>query len=258
MTSTVFSSSTSTSASSSSTAQPQPTCGFAGFDNGIGTAAFAYYSDAASSTYAGCNDLCNANTACLSFFISTVASSPACALYDHVVEGNVVSSPGSTYTYFNRGGVCASVSTPTLTSTVASTTSASPIPEPTCGLVGVENTGVDIGYYPNTAPFSACNDLCNSNPSCLSLGYDSNATTCILYSHSVEGNVTANPVSTYSYFNRGSLCPQAATTSSAPNATSTAPATPSFTAGIQYVSHAPTFDLQGTSLLTATSAQPTT
>ncbi|KAJ4386045.1 hypothetical protein N0V93_008937 [Gnomoniopsis smithogilvyi] len=169
----------------------------------------------------------------LRIFAYATSGTAACILYDYVIEGHDTAYAASPYTFFNRGGVCAVTSS--ATSTTAATTTATPIPEPTCGLTGWEISGTNIGYYVSIATYSACNDLCNSDANCLSLAYATASNgTCVLYNHVVEGNVTADSTSPYTYFDRGSVCPQASTTSSTATASSTTPATPSFTAGVQY------------------------
>lgn len=130
---------TTTSTSTTPTTTATPTCtGFVGWDDGtnigkwptcagIPTTAVTdplpgYYADAASATYSGCLALCNANSACLSFGLT---SAPACILYDYNVEGNDVAGAGTGNTFYDRGGVC-----PT-TSVTSTTTSTSAVPTQT-------------------------------------------------------------------------------------------------------------------------------
>ena len=113
-----------------------PTCGFTGWDTG---ANLAYYADSSSATYDACNTLCNANTACLSF--SYNAAAPDCILYNYTVEGNDVADASSPNTFFDRGGVCPTVTTTTSTTVTATAT-------PTCsGFVGWDD-GTNIGEWP--------------------------------------------------------------------------------------------------------------
>ncbi|KKY33220.1 putative glycoside hydrolase family 18 protein [Diaporthe ampelina] len=87
---------------SSTTTAPAstPTCtGLSGWDKDGKNIGF--YADAASATYSGCLALCDANEACLSF---GVLSTPACALYDYTVEGNVVADSSSGNTFYDKGG----------------------------------------------------------------------------------------------------------------------------------------------------------
>ncbi|KAI3402000.1 hypothetical protein diail_3974 [Diaporthe ilicicola] len=101
-----------------------PTCaGFVGWDTGTNlgmpyplnpwppllTRPPDFYVDAYSVSYGGCLANCDANTACLSFGL---LSTPACALYNHTVEGSDVADPNSNNTFYNRGGACP---TPTTT-----------------------------------------------------------------------------------------------------------------------------------------------
>lgn len=111
----------------------QPTCtGFAGWDTGtnIGKSAVldarttradsfpAFYPDAYSASYGGCLGLCGANEACLSFGL---LSGPACALYDHAVEGVNVYDPNSNNTFYNKDGSCPAAPTSTSTAPPAPT-----------------------------------------------------------------------------------------------------------------------------------------
>ncbi|KAI7779611.1 hypothetical protein LA080_000635 [Diaporthe eres] len=105
---------------SSTTAPPAstPTCtGVSGWDKD-GTN-IGFYADAASATYSGCLALCDANEACLSF---GVLSTPACALYDYTVEGNIVADASSGNTFYNKGGVCPQPSSSSSVVTSASET----------------------------------------------------------------------------------------------------------------------------------------
>lgn len=114
-----------------------PTCGFAGWDTGSN---IAYYASAASATYAACSALCDANTACLSF--SYNAAAPDCILYNFAVEGNDVADANSPNTFFDRGGVC-----PTITSTTSTSTAPTTTATPTCtGFVGWDD-GTNIGKW---------------------------------------------------------------------------------------------------------------
>lgn len=107
-----------TSSSTSAAPAATPTCsGFVGYDAG-GTN-IGFYADAASATYSGCLALCNANTACLSFGLT---SSPACILYNYTVEGHDIASPGSGNTFYDRGGAC-----PSTTASASSTTVTTPV-----------------------------------------------------------------------------------------------------------------------------------
>lgn len=83
--------------------------------HGQGGTNIGYYADAASATYSGCLALCSANSACLSFGLT---STPACILYDYTVEGNDIASPGSGNTFYDLGGACPSTTTSAPTSTV--------------------------------------------------------------------------------------------------------------------------------------------
>lgn len=117
-----------------------PTCGFTGWDTGTN---LAYYANSSFATYAACDALCDANTACLSF--SYNAAAPDCILYSYVVEGNDVADSNSPNTFFDRGGVCPTTTTTTSTTTTSSTTTTTPTATPTCsGLVGYDD-GTNIG-----------------------------------------------------------------------------------------------------------------
>lgn len=184
-----------------------PTCtGFVGYDSGASN--IGYYSDATSATYSGCLALCNANTACLSFGLT---STPACILYDYVVEGNDISSPGSGNTFYDRDGACPS----TTISTASSTTPVVTI-TPTCtGLVGYDAGGSNIGYYSDatSATYTGCYNLCNANTECLSFGLTSTPA-CILYNYTVQGNDIDSPGSGNTFYDRGGACPSTTISSS--------------------------------------------
>lgn len=100
--------------STTATVIATPTCtGLVGYDAG-GTN-IGFYADVASATYSGCLGLCSANPECLSFGI---VSGPACVLYNYMVEGNDVSSPGSGNTFYDAGGACPSTTVTAPTSTI--------------------------------------------------------------------------------------------------------------------------------------------
>lgn len=187
-----------------------PTCsGLVGYDAG-GTN-IGYYTDSVSITYGGCLAQCSANSACLSFGLT----SGACILYNYTVEGNDIASPGSGNTFYDAGGVCAST---TASSTVASATAT-----PTCvGFVGYDKGGTNIGYYADaaSATYSGCLSLCNANTACLSFSLTSGPA-CILYNYTVEGNDISSPGSGNTFYDRGGACPS--TTTSAPTTTVTTP-----------------------------------
>lgn len=202
-----------TPSSSSTGPTATPTCvGLVGYDAG-GTN-IGYYADAASATYSGCLAQCNANAACLSFGLT---AGPACILYDYVVEGNDIASPGSGNTFYDRGGACPSTTVP------SSTTSALPTATPTCtGLVGYDAGGTNIGFYADatSATYGGCLALCNANTACLSFGLTAGPA-CILYDYVVEGNDISSPGSGNTFYDRGGVCPS--TTVSAPTSTVTTP-----------------------------------
>ncbi|KUI55636.1 hypothetical protein VP1G_03053 [Cytospora mali] len=76
---------TMTSSSTTATTTATPTCsGFVGWDKGTN---IGYYADASSATYSGCLALCNANSACLSFGLTSV---PACVLYNYTCPSGIV------------------------------------------------------------------------------------------------------------------------------------------------------------------------
>lgn len=138
--STTSSSATTTSAAATVTA----TCtGFEGYDAGSN---IGYYADAATATYSGCYAACNANSACLSFGITS--SPAACILYNYTVEGNDKSYAGSGNFFYDRGGVCPSSSSST---SVASSTSSSATSSAT--------TPVQTGAFPGVSPLSPPNQV---------------------------------------------------------------------------------------------------
>lgn len=154
-----------------------------------------------------------------------MTSTPACILYDYVVEGNDIASPGSGNTFYDRGGACPSTTASSSTSVTA--TSVLTTATPTCtGLVGYDAGGANIGYYSDatSATYSGCLALCNANPSCLSFGLTSTPA-CILYNYTVEGNDIASPGSGNTFYNAGGACPSttATTTTSATSSTVTTP-----------------------------------
>lgn len=201
-----------------------PTCGFTGWDTGSN---IGYYSDTSYTSYDGCNALCDANTACLSFSYNSAA--PDCILYDYVVEGNDVADGSSPNTFYDRGGVC-----PSTTTTTSTSTSATPTATPTCsGFVGWDE-GTNIGkrparactltttgtnlllaYYADaaSATYGGCLALCDANSACLSFGLTS-APACILYDYVVEGNDVADASAGNTFYDRGGVCPTTTTTSS--------------------------------------------
>ncbi|ROW06691.1 hypothetical protein VPNG_06759 [Cytospora leucostoma] len=191
-----------------------PTCSFTGWDTGSN---IAYYADASYATYAACDALCDANTACLSF--SYNAAGPDCILYDYAVEGNDVADANSPNTFYDRGGVC-----PTTTTTTSTSTSTTPTTTatPTCtGFVGYDD-GTNIGYYADaaSATYSGCLALCDANSACLSFGLTS-APACILYNYTVEGNDVAYASAGNTFYDRGGVCPTT-TTSTVTSTSSTA------------------------------------
>lgn len=200
-----------TSSSTVVTPTATPTCsGLVGYDAG-GTN-IGYYTDSVSITYGGCLAQCSANSACLSFGLT----SGACILYNYTVEGNDIASPGSGNTFYDAGGVCAST-------TASSTTVASATATPTCvGFVGYDKGGTNIGYYADaaSATYSGCLSLCNANTACLSFSLTSGPA-CILYDYTVEGNDISSPGSGNTFYDRGGTCPS--TTTSAPTTTVTTP-----------------------------------
>lgn len=129
---------TTTTTSTTSTTVPvstaTPTCvGFEGYDIGGN---IGYYVDAASVTFGGCEAICDANAACLSFALT---SNPvACIIYNYTVEGNDISSPGSGNTFYDKGGACPST-------TAVTTTTSSPTSSVT--------TPVQTGAFPNVSSF---------------------------------------------------------------------------------------------------------
>lgn len=189
----------------------EPTCGLVGYDSG---SELAYYGDSAtgsSSSYAACNTLCTSNTACLSFAIDPAV---ACILYSAPAESNVVASPTSPWTFFNRGGVCPTVATPTAPVTPTAT--------PTCtSLVGYDAGGTNIGFYTDTVSitYGGCLAQCNANTACLSFGLTSGA--CILYAYTVEGNDIASPGSGNTFYDAGGACAPTPTSATTPAATAT-------------------------------------
>lgn len=78
-----------------------------------------YYADAASATYSGCLARCDANSACLSFGLT---SAPACILYNYTVEGNDLAYASAGNTFYDRGGACPTTTTSTVTSTSSTAT----------------------------------------------------------------------------------------------------------------------------------------
>ncbi|KUI69989.1 hypothetical protein VM1G_05278 [Cytospora mali] len=160
---------TTTSTSTTATTTATPTCsGFVGWDKGTN---IGYYADAASATYSGCLARCNANSACLSFGLTSV---PACVLYNYTVEGNDVAYASSGNTFYDRGGVCpttSSTSTSTSTSTSSSATPTQTGAFANCpsGIVPYNVTNVETPYSPcnSSYPYSACmsdidgTDYCN-------------------------------------------------------------------------------------------------
>ncbi|KAK2599199.1 hypothetical protein N8I77_010972 [Diaporthe amygdali] len=179
---------------------PVATCAYTGWGTGTD---IGYYGDPLSATSAACNSLCSANEACLSF--SYNLAGPNCILYNYTVEGTVVYDPNSPNNFFNRGGVCPEVPTPT---TIATTTRPVPTAAPTCtGFVGWD-TGTNIGFYPDaySASYGGCLELCDANAACLSFGLTA-APACILYDHAVEGNDVADPNSGNTFYNKGGVCP---------------------------------------------------
>ncbi|CAN8099959.1 unnamed protein product [Discula destructiva] len=122
---------------------------------------------------------------------------------------------------------------PTLTTSTSSTNpSTTTQAQPTCGFVGFGNGTASIAYYSDSVSgtYAGCNALCTSNTACLSFAFSTLATKpeCILYNYKVQGNAIASASSPYTFFDLGGVCPPATAT------TSTAPAIPSFTAGVQY------------------------
>lgn len=106
--STVVSATTDSSSSSTAAAATATCTGFEGYDAG---ANIGYYPS--DGTYSACYAVCEANSACLSF---GVTSNPAaCVIYNYTVEGNAVSSAGSGNFFYNRGGVCPNTTTPVQT-----------------------------------------------------------------------------------------------------------------------------------------------
>lgn len=200
--------------STTSASATEPTCGLAGYDAG---SELAYYGDSAVasySSYSACSALCDSNTACLSFAINPTV---ACILYSVTAETNVVVSPTSPYTFFDRGGVC-----PTVTTT--SSTVVTPTATPTCtGLVGYDGGGINIGYYTDSISitYGGCLAQCSANSACLSFGLTAGA--CILYDYTVEGHDVASPGSGNTFYDAGGLC--ASTSASSTVATVTATAT---------------------------------
>lgn len=139
------SSTTSTTASSttSSAAAATATCtGFEGYDAGSN---IGYYTG--SGTYSACYALCNANSACLSFGITS--DSAACILYNYTVEGNDVSSPGSGNFFYDRGGVCPSSSSSSSASSSRTSSSAT----------SSATTPVQTGAFPNVSQKFALHPL---------------------------------------------------------------------------------------------------
>lgn len=94
----------------------------------------AYYADAASATYSGCLALCNANSACLSFGIT---SAPACILYNYTVEGNDIAYASSGNTFYDRGGVCPTTTSTSTTISTSTTTSSTSTPTQTGAFANV-------------------------------------------------------------------------------------------------------------------------
>ncbi|CAN8098016.1 unnamed protein product [Discula destructiva] len=190
----------------------EPTCGLAGYDSG---SELAYYGDSAVgsySSYSACNTLCNSNTACKSFAINP---SVACILYSAAAETNVVASPTSPYTFFDRGGVC-----PVVAQT--SSTVVTPTATPTCaGLVGYDAGGTNIGYYTDSISitYGGCLAKCSANTACLSFGLAGGA--CILYDYTVEGNDIASPGSGNTFYDAGGVCASTSASSTVPTATAT-------------------------------------
>ncbi|ROW01282.1 hypothetical protein VMCG_05872 [Cytospora schulzeri] len=109
----------------------------------------AYYADAASATYSGCLALCNANSACLSFGLT---SAPACILYNYTIEGNDVADASSGNTFYDRGGAC-----PTTTSTTSTTTSSTAIPTQTGAFANCPSGLVPYDINSLVTPYSPCN-----------------------------------------------------------------------------------------------------
>lgn len=139
--STASSSASATSAAATATA----TCtGFEGYDAGSN---IGYYVDAATATYSGCYAACDANSACLSFGITS--NPAACILYSYTVEGNDTSYPGSGNFFYDRGGVCPSSSSSS--SVVSSTTSASGLTTSTIG----SSSGLSSSMTSSSATSSA-------------------------------------------------------------------------------------------------------
>lgn len=198
--------------STTSASATEPTCGLAGYDLG---SELSYYGDSAVATYSSysaCTALCDANTACLSFAIDP---SVACILYSVAAESNVAVSSTSPYTFFDRGGVC-----PTVTTT--SSTVVTPTATPTCtGLVGYDAGGTNIGYYTDSVSitYGGCLAQCNANSACLSFGLT--AAACILYDYTVEGNDVASPGSGNTFYDRGGVCASTTASSTVASATAT-------------------------------------
>lgn len=156
---------TTTTSTSTPTTTATPTCtGLVGWDNGTN---IGYYADAVSATYSGCLALCDANSACLSFGLT---SAPACILYDYPVEGNDVAGAGTGNTFYDRGGVCPA------TSAASTTTSTTVVPTQTgafancpSGIVPYNISNLETPYSPcnSSYPHSACmsdvdgTDYCN-------------------------------------------------------------------------------------------------
>lgn len=198
--------------STTSASASEPTCGLAGYDSGSELAYYGDSADASYSSYSACNTLCNSNTACLSFAIDP---SVACILYSVAAGSNVVVSSTSPYTFFDRGGVC-----PTVTTT--SSTVVTPTATPTCaGLVGYDAGGTNIGYYTDSVSitYGGCLAQCSANSACLSFGLTAGA--CILYSYTVEGNDIASPGSGNTFYDAGGACASTSASSTVATATAT-------------------------------------
>lgn len=111
------------SATTSSAAATATCTGFEGYDAGSN---IGYY--ASDGTYSACYSICEANSACLSF---GVTSNPAaCIIYNYTGEGNDISSPGSGNFFYNRGGACPS-------STTSATTASATAPAQSGAFPGV-------------------------------------------------------------------------------------------------------------------------
>ncbi|POS81205.1 hypothetical protein DHEL01_v200416 [Diaporthe helianthi] len=115
--------------------------------------------------------------------------------------------------------------------TITSSTSAPPTSTPSCtGVAGWDKDGTNIGFYADaaSATYSGCLALCDANEACLSFGVLSTPA-CALYSYTVEGNVVVDASSGHSFYNKGGVCPQ-------PSSSSTAVTSPSETTSLSSTS----------------------